>query len=226
MQLLTEQELIWSAVVANTSMNRKRTASGINSYEQEFKFRPEDLLAERIRRNGTVRWLDLCCGEGNALIQAALFLEEEGLQSKARLEGIDLVDYFSPVPDPIRCIEFRVQSLADWQPDGNYDLITCVHGLHYIGDKLGMLGKVLEVLGPEGLFVANFDMRSVCLPSRCSPGYLKDLFKSARISYNGRRKVISCTGPRTMDTGLRYLGADDKAGPNYTGQEAVNSYYE
>ena len=29
-----------------------------------------------------------------------------------------------------------------------------------------------------------------------------------------------------MDLPYRYLGADDRAGPNYTGQPAVDSYYE
>ena len=29
-----------------------------------------------------------------------------------------------------------------------------------------------------------------------------------------------------MNLPYRYLGADDQAGPNYTGQPAVDSYYE
>ena len=35
------------------------------------------------------------------------------------------------------------------------------------------------------------------------------------------RRVEQGTGPN-----VRYLGADDTAGPNYTGQAAVNSHYE
>ncbi len=33
-------------------------------------------------------------------------------------------------------------------------------------------------------------------------------------------------GPRKLDLPYRYLGADDRSGPNYTGQPAVTSYYE
>jgi hypothetical protein len=32
-------------------------------------------------------------------------------------------------------------------------------------------------------------------------------------------------GPREVEFGLQYLGADDTAGPNYTGQPAVAAYY-
>lgn len=40
-----------------------------------------------------------------------------------------------------------------------------------------------------------------------------------------QRKIISCQGPRHIEWGLQYEGANDKAGPNYTGQEAVDAYY-
>ena len=33
------------------------------------------------------------------------------------------------------------------------------------------------------------------------------------------------TGPVALSLPYRYLGADDRAGPNYTGQPAVVSYY-
>jgi tRNA G46 methylase TrmB len=92
MKLLEEQELIWSAIVADTRMNRKRKASGINSYEKEFRFKPEKLLRDYIERFNQVKWLDLCCGEGNALLQGALHLAEHHLQDSAKLKGIDLID--------------------------------------------------------------------------------------------------------------------------------------
>ncbi|WP_188316251.1 hypothetical protein [Chitinophaga agrisoli] len=66
MELLSESELIWSSVVANTRMNRERNASGINSYEQEFRFKPEDHLITTIHKQGYAKWLDLCCGQGKA----------------------------------------------------------------------------------------------------------------------------------------------------------------
>ena len=36
---------------------------------------------------------------------------------------------------------------------------------------------------------------------------------------------ITCTGHRHINLPYRYLGADDRAGPNYTGQPAVCSLY-
>jgi hypothetical protein len=38
------KELVWLSVVANSAMNRARNASGINSYQQEFTFQPQDAL--------------------------------------------------------------------------------------------------------------------------------------------------------------------------------------
>ena len=38
MNLLQEKELIWSPVVANCNMNRKRNLSGVNSYEKDIGF--------------------------------------------------------------------------------------------------------------------------------------------------------------------------------------------
>ncbi|SHN00491.1 hypothetical protein SAMN05216311_104290 [Chitinophaga sp. CF418] len=71
MELLRENELIWSPVVANNRMNRKRTASGVNSYEKELNFNPGIYIDKRLEEQGYAKWLDLCCGEGNALLQYA-----------------------------------------------------------------------------------------------------------------------------------------------------------
>jgi ubiquinone/menaquinone biosynthesis C-methylase UbiE len=92
MKLLTESELTLSSVVANSRTNRKRIASGINSYEKELGFKPEVYLNDLIAQQGRVKWLDLCCGEGKALIQFAKELVKKGLQNFAELKGIDLVD--------------------------------------------------------------------------------------------------------------------------------------
>lgn len=48
-----------------------------------------------------VKWMDLCCGEANALLQYAAELASKGVQSRALLEGIDLVDQFQPIPSSI-----------------------------------------------------------------------------------------------------------------------------
>lgn len=47
-----------------------------------------------------VRWLDLCCGSGTALLQAAQHLEELGIPGRVEITGIDLVDSFAGPPPP------------------------------------------------------------------------------------------------------------------------------
>ncbi|MEU8279267.1 hypothetical protein ACFYOK_11240 [Microbispora bryophytorum] len=45
------------------------------------------------------------------------------------------------------------------------------------------------------------------------------------LAYDARNKRVSCRGRREIDLPWSYLGADDRAGPNYTGQGAVDSSY-
>ncbi len=225
MRLLSDNELVWSPVVANSRMNRSRKASGINSYEKEFKFKPELFLEACIRKYGQVSWLDLCCGEGNALIQAATYLFDLGIHERATLKGVDLVDAFQPIGTPHGCIGFEALSIVDWVPSQPYDLITCSHGLHYVGDKLKVVETAIGALGSQGLFIANLDIDSIVIEGVTSKTWLRDFLKNAGIDYNGRTKIIRCSSPLEIDFNLIYKGADDLAGPNYTGQEAVTSFY-
>lgn len=224
MQLLSEKELEWSAVVANNRMNRKRGASGVNSYEKELGFRPELWLEQCIEKRGSVRWLDVCCGEGNALADAAVYLAGKGLQEKAALTGIDLVDHFVAIPGSLHCLRFETGSVAAGI-DGSYDLITCIHGLHYLGNKLQTLENIFGALDTDGLFMGNFALESIKAERPGIGGYVKNKLKQAGIVYNGRRHMIECRGRKQLHFELDYLGADDTAGPNYTGQEAVDSWY-
>jgi hypothetical protein len=41
-----------------------------------------------------------------------------------------------------------------------------------------------------------------------------------------RVRLVSCRGRSQVSLACRYIGADDTAGPNYTEQPAVNSYYK
>lgn len=225
MKLLAENELIWSWVVANSKMNRERNASGVNSYEKELKFRPEEFLEKHIHQNNHVKWLDLCCGQGKALIQTGEWLFSKGLQDKATLKGVDLVDAFQTIPRDITCVDFEVRSLVDWSSIAKFDLITCVHGLHYIGDKLKVLASALESLTPEGLFVANLDLNNIQIENKDTEDYLLSCFKKHGVQYNRRTRILECKGPRQIDFLLTYKGANDEVGPNYTGQDAVCSVY-
>lgn len=67
-RLLSSDELEDSPVVANCTMNRERDLRGSNGYEVELGFDPLEWLQGRWARQSTVRWLDLCCGCGKALI--------------------------------------------------------------------------------------------------------------------------------------------------------------
>ncbi|MBC9912573.1 class I SAM-dependent methyltransferase [Chitinophaga varians] len=225
MKLLSSSALLWSPVVANNRMNRKRQASGINSYEKELHLKPENWLNGRLQQHGQATWLDLCCGEGNALLQYAREAAVNHQQENIRLKGIDLVDQFQLIPPDIHCLQFETRSLDNWTSDEQYDLVTCVHGLHYVGDKLHVLAAILKAIKSDGIFLANLDLKSIRIADDPQHQYLKKVFAGHNISYDGRRRIIRCEGPRDVSFEVKYQGADDQAGPNYTGQEAVDAYY-
>lgn len=219
MDLLGDDELERSAVVANCRMNRERDLTGTNGYTKELGFHPLDFLKERAAGRPAA-WLDLCCGSGKALIQATEVIQAEG--SDIEVVGVDLVGMFrraAPDTTRLRLIE---SSLTSWRPERSFDLITCVHGLHYVGDKLGLIARAASWLADEGAFVASLDLANVKLPG--GRAVIADL-RRAGVEYDLRRRLIQCRGRKSLDLSFRYLGADDRAGPNYTGQPAVDSYY-
>ena len=208
--LIGDDRLAGSWVVANRDMNRGRGLSGRDGYARVLGI---DLGAHL---SGPAHWLDLCCGQGKALLAAA----SPGL----RITGVDLVDAFPASPPGV---QFVAASVAEWVPEDRFDLITCVHGLHYVGDKLGLLARIASWLTADGLFVANFDAAAIRFPGSAPAGNrVTAALRAAGFSYDGRAHRISRRGPATVEFGFRYLGADDRAGPNYTGQPAVHSYYE
>jgi trans-aconitate methyltransferase len=116
--------------------------------------------------------------------------------------------------------------VASWQPDRAIDLITCVHGLHYVGDKLAVLTRAASWLTPGGVLAADLDLRSIMLSGgQPAARRLATRLRAAGFSYNVRRRQITRTGPVAIRLPYDYLGADDRAGPGYTGQPAVNSHY-
>jgi trans-aconitate methyltransferase len=204
-------------------MNRDRNASGINSYEKEFKFIPAHFLEKIVQEKGSATWLDLCCGSGFALVQTYADLVRKGLQQQVQLKGIDLLDTFPPEAANSAGLTFEVTSVVDWQPDQSYDLITCSHGLHYLGDKLKVIAMACGALTPNGHFIAHLDLQNIAVPPHIS---LKKIFSGDGIQYSSRTRIIRRTGTLAFNAGLSYVGADDQAGPNYTGQGAVTSYYD
>jgi SAM-dependent methyltransferase len=224
-RLLGDTALDASSVVANCAMNRERGLAGVNSYARELGFNPLDRLVERIRAGtGRVAWLDLCCGAGRALGEGARALAVVGLGGRARLVGVDLVE--APAVAGVRLVG---ASVATWRPapEERFDLVTCVHGLHYVGDKLGLLARAAGWLTGDGLLVADLDLASVRLTGGAPGGrrLVADV-RRAGFGYDTRRRRITLAGRREVSLPYAYLGADDRAGPNYTGQPAVDSYYE
>jgi ubiquinone/menaquinone biosynthesis C-methylase UbiE len=192
-------------------MNRQRQLAGVNSYERCLGFHPTSVLTAQSA------WLDLCCGSGQALIDAAT-----GTPDSVTLTGVDLVDFFAPVSGSRP--ELVTASLLSWTPDRAYDLITCVHGLHYIGDKLGLLFRAASWLTDDGLLVADFDVASVRIAELPTP--LAQVLRRAGFAYDARKKIVQRRGRLVTSCAYAYLGADDRDGPNYTGQPAVASYYK
>ncbi|MEU2667212.1 class I SAM-dependent methyltransferase [Micromonospora sp. NPDC007220] len=232
LELLDNDALEQSAVVANCAMNRERQLSGVNSYTRELGFNPLEVLAAglvgagRAEPSAAAGWLDLCCGTGRALIQAAGELRMAGLTERTLLVGVDLVDAFDPLPSPPSNLELICGSVANWAPTRTFELITCLHGLHYVGDKLAVLTRAAGWLTPTGRLVADLDLSSIRLPDGRPAGQrLTARLRAEGFSYDPRHRRISCTGRREVRLPYSYLGADDRAGANYTGQPAVHSHY-
>ena len=225
--LLDAAALEKSQIVANARMNRERNLAGDNSYEKELGFAPLDLLKQSLAKQQEAAWLDLCCGTGRALIQAA---EICGRASPGRinLTGVDLVPMFDAIRPGVDCVRLVAASIEKWEPGERFDLITCVHGLHYVGDKLGILQRASGWLKEGGLLAMHLDYRNLRIQGRSSfgPQIGKDL-RRAGFRYTRGRHLLTCGAqPRRYDLPYRYLGADDSAGPNYTRQDAVDSHYE
>jgi SAM-dependent methyltransferase len=225
MRLLSDEELERSAVVANCRMNRERDLLGSNGYDRALGLDPLAFLRTRVEEGRPAAWLDLCCGTGKALIWAA-----EVLQAKPRaveIVGVDLVGMFHRPSTGLGCLRLVEASLSGWRPDWAFDLITCVHGLHYVGDKLGLIARTASWLVGDGMFAGNLDLRNLKVGGEPRPSrrITADL-RRAGLTYDSRRCLVFCPGLGSLNLPYRYLGADDQAGPNYTGQPAVDSYYE
>jgi SAM-dependent methyltransferase len=224
--LKTDDELEFSAVVANNAMNRERRLSGANSYAKALGFDPYIFLRERRITTGRAAWLDLCCGEGSALIEAAGRFAVENGDAGVCVVGVDLVGRLGAVGALPPGLELVTAALPAWRATGLFDLITCVHGMHYLGDKLGLLTLLPQWLTESGIFVADLDASLVRLPDgRAATSRVSRALRGAGAEYDASRHRVRWCGPIPLVFPVRYLGADDSIGPGYTGQPAVASYY-
>ena len=225
MELLDNDDLEKSGVVANCRMNRERQLTGSNGYERELRFHPLDFLrpicGHRARPDG---WI--------CVVAVRLLWPKPPPSSKPRtclsqIVGVDLVQSSAGIEREYDCLHLVEASLSNWQPHEQFDLITCVHGLHYIGDKLGLIARAAGWLTERGRFVANLDLNNVKLRGQQPASrILSAELRRNGFTYSTRTKLIQCEGRRQCVFAFAYLGADDTVGPNYTGQAVVDSYYE
>jgi SAM-dependent methyltransferase len=227
-RLLDTNALERSEIVANACMNRERNLSGANSYEADLGLDPLDFLIKVLQRQGEAAWLDLCCGTGRALLHAAGAIERAGLKSRIQLLGVDLVPMFDPIPTGLSRIRLISASVERWEIEEKFDLITCVHGLHYVGDKLRVLQRASRWMRGDGLLMVHVDYRNLRIANQKQSGAQigRDLHRAGFQYLPGRHLLIRKGSTSCNAFPYRYLGADDKAGPNYTGQAAIDSYYE
>ncbi len=226
MTMLRAAELLSSPVVANTTMNRGRGFSGVNSYERDLRFSITEFLAERVRERGEAFWYDACCGQGCALVKAGKQFAVAGWGHQVRIVGVDLVEMFTLEQAP--AVTLRAADVAAFTLEQPADLITCVHGLHYLGDKLGFLQNAHAMLAPGGLFLGHLDTNNV----RAVEGGLSIWRQAARHAAKGgvapelKSHVLRLSCKDTpLDFGVTYEGATVSEQPNYTGITVIDSWY-
>lgn len=121
----------------------------------------------------------VCCGSGRALIQAARQVDRAGLAGQVVLVGLDLVDAFDAVPGSAQGLELVCAPVAAWESARSFDLITCVHGPHYIGDKLALLTRAAGWLTPAGRLVADLDLAAVQVGGPAAARRLRSRLRAA-----------------------------------------------
>jgi hypothetical protein len=119
-RLLGKAALEDSAVVANCAMNRERQLAGVNSCARELGFNPMDVLV-RWQPSGAQAgpgpgWLDLCCGSGRALIEAARQLRLMSPPRRAEIVGVDLVGAFVRPDEQLAGMDLICGSVLTWEP--------------------------------------------------------------------------------------------------------------
>ncbi|MBW3600217.1 MAG: hypothetical protein KY475_23455 [Planctomycetes bacterium] len=78
----------------------------------------------------------------------------------------------------------------------------------------------------DGFFLGHLDLDNLKLTTRrWFGGELGKQFKRSGLTYDRGRRLILCRGRRHIEFPWTFAGADDAAGPNFTGQGAVDSYY-
>ncbi|MBV9851065.1 MAG: class I SAM-dependent methyltransferase [Armatimonadetes bacterium] len=224
--MLTNAELLASSTVANSTMNRGRGLSGVNSYARELRLDIVAFLEARARERGQAVWYDACCGEGRALVEAGERFARRGWTREVQIIGADLVDLFAPNDCPH--VRLMASDVVAYVPEQPVDLVTCVHGLHYLGDKLGFLERAYERLTPGGLLLAHLDPSNVWDAEGDRPLWPRLVrgIRAAGVAISLRSHVLSLMrGERPLNFGVTYRGATVSTRPNYAGITVIDSWY-
>ncbi len=230
MTMLRPDELLSSPIVANSTMNRGRDLSGVNSYERDLRFSPTDFLADRVQERGHALWYDACCGQGRALIEAARQFQATDWGRPVRIVGVDLVETFTPEHAPhVTLIAADVAAFRlDHPHQVHADLITCVHGLHYLGDKLGFLETAYAMLAPGGLLLTHLDPDNLRAIGAGASVWRQAVRRAAKdgVALNFKGHVLRIVQTEAaLDFGVTYQGATVSEQPNYTGITVIDSWY-
>ena len=226
MIMLGADDLLSSPIVANATMNRGRGLSGVNSYERDLRFSITDFLAERVRERGEAVWYDACCGQGRALVEAGRQFAAARWSGPVQITGVDLVPMFTPEKAPN--VSLRAADVAAFTLERPADLITCVHGLHYLGDKLGFLQNAYAMLAPGGLLLGHLDTSNVLAADSGLPIWRQAARYAAKNSAVLELRDHMLRVQRTdapLDFGVTYQGGTISKQPNYTGITVVDSWY-
>ena len=208
---LRNDELHQSPVVPNRTMNRERQLTGVNSYEKDVSFPIVDFLASRTAGGRSARWLDIACGSALALVQACRRLPG------VAITGIDLVPFFHPDVE-LADVTFHVCPVEDFDYPARYDLITSVHGLHYVGDKLRVVADAIASLSKDGVFVANMNLVDLSDENGHSIG--RRVIASMRrqgVRVDQRKRIVSCEGPKVLSFPVVFHGPTIRWGQTIRG---------
>jgi len=233
----TEQRI--DDVVVNSTMNRGRGLIGVNSYERELRrFDIAAFLRRRAESTAPGRricWLDACCGAGRALTEAADAWESTDWGRRITLLGIDLYDGMPPDRNPEAGLRARfiAGDVLTHLPQEPLDLVTCIHGLHYLPDKLAFLEQAYTRLAPDGgLLLAHLDPANVKLQGAADSPLWPRLLRQARrqgVSLEFRAHLIRIertpNSPAAFSFGANYVTRTVAPHPNYSGMIGVDSWY-
>jgi hypothetical protein len=139
--------------------------------------------------------------------------------------GVDLIGQIAQVPNEY----VVVGDVSTFNPGYAVDIITCVHGLHYVADKLAILCHFYSLLAPEGQIVANLDLMNIIVDDQPIAKWtaFTKLIAEPKPTATFKNHVLTLTkgSECSLTFGLRFVGASISTEPNYSGITVVNSCY-